>query len=160
MPRELPAWVYKDRKPETDHEYFENLTRIVFEAGMSWRIIANKWPNFGPAFSGFDIDVVAAYGAEDIKRLKEDASIIRNSQKINATIQNAREFQRIQREHGSFKAWLESQDKSNNYDRVVKALRSRLKRVGPSTAHIFLWSVGEPIQHDPSVFTRKPKEIV
>jgi DNA-3-methyladenine glycosylase I len=160
MSEKLPKWVYQDRKPATDQEYFENLTRIVFEAGMSWRIIANKWPNFPPAFSGFDIDKVAAYGVQDIKRLTEDASIIRNKQKILATLHNAREFQRIQREHGSFKAWLESQDKSNNFDRVVKALRSRLKRVGPGTAHIFLWSVGEPIKHDPSVHARSPREIV
>jgi len=162
MPENLPQWVYRDRKPGDDRAYFENLTRIVFEAGMSWRIIANKWPNFPPAFSGFDIDEVevAAYGAEDIKRLNGDSSIIRNKQKILATLHNAREFHRIRRDHGSFKEWLESLDKSNNYDRVVKALRSRMKRVGPGTAHIFLWSVGEPITYDPSVHARRPKEIV
>ena len=160
MSENLPPWVYRDRKPEGDRIYFENLTRIVFQAGMSWRIIANKWSNFSPAFNGFDIDKVAAYGAEDIKRLTGDASIIRNKQKILTTLHNAREFQRIRRDHGSFKAWLESLDKSNNYDRVVKALRSRMKRVGAGTAHIFLWSVGEPITYDPSVHTRRPKEIV
>jgi DNA-3-methyladenine glycosylase I len=160
MPRSRPPWVYRDRKPEDDRVYFENLTRIVFEAGMSWRIIANKWPNFPPAFSCFDIDMVAAYCAEDIKRLNGDASIIRNKQKILATLHNAREFQRIRRDHGSFKTWLESLDKSNNYDRVVNALRSRMKRVGTGSAHIFLWSVGEPIIHDPSVHSRRPKEIV
>jgi DNA-3-methyladenine glycosylase I len=160
MPEKLPKWVYQDQKPETDREYFENLTRIIFQAGMSWRIIANKWPNFPPAFSGFDIDKVAAYDAKDIKRLTGDASIIRNKQKILATLHNAREFQRIKREHGNFTNWLESQDKSNNYDRVVKSLRSRMKRVGLSSAHIFLWSVGEPIKHDSSVHSRSPREIV
>ena len=130
MPENLPSWVYKDRKPENDREYFENLTRIIFQAGMSWRIIANKWPNFPPAFSDFDLDKVAAYDAENIKRLIGDASIIRNKQKILATLHNAREFQRIQREHGSFKAWLETLDKSNNYDYVVKTLRSRMKAYG------------------------------
>jgi DNA-3-methyladenine glycosylase I len=160
MPENLPPWVYRDRKPEDDRTYFENLTRILFEAGMSWRIIANKWPNFPPAFSCFNIDEVAAYGAEDIKRLNGDASIIRNKQKILATLHNAREFQRIRRDHGGFKAWLESLEKSNNYYGVVKTLRSRMKRVGTSTAHIFLWSVGEPITYDPSVHARRPKEIV
>jgi DNA-3-methyladenine glycosylase I len=160
MPQNLPSWVYRDKKPEDDRVYFENLTRIVFEAGMSWRIIANKWPNFPPAFSGFDIDMIAAYGAEDIKRLTGDASIIRNKQKILATLHNAREFQRIRQGNGSFKTWLESLDKSNNYDRVVKALRSRMKRVGTGSAHIYLWSVGEPIIYDPSVHSRQPREIV
>jgi len=160
MPENLPQWVYRDRKPEDDRTYFENLTRVVFQAGMSWRIIANKWPNFPPAFSGFDVDEVAAYGVEEIKRLTGDASIIRNRQKILATLHNAREFQRIRRDHGSFKAWLESLDKIDNYDRVVKALRDRMKRVGTGTAHIFLWSVGEPITYDPSVHTRRPREVV
>ena len=160
MPENLPPWVFQNRKPETDREYFENLTRTIFQAGMSWRIIANKWPSFPLAFSGFDIDKVAAYNAEDIKRLTGDASIIRNKQKILATLHNAREFQRIRREHGSFKAWLETQDKTNNYDIVVKTLRSRMKRVGPGTAHIFLWSVGESITYDPNVHSRRPKEII
>jgi len=149
----LPDWVYKDTKPTTDKEYFENLTRCIFQAGLSWQLVSRKWPR---ARNG----KIAAYGADDIKRLSEDAAIIRNKQKIVATIENAREFERIAQEHGSFKEWLDSLDKSNNYDRVVKSLKSRLKRVGPSTAHIFLWSVGEPIKHDPSVHTREPTKIV
>ena len=160
MPENLPQWVHRDRKPGDDRTYFENLTRVVFQAGMSWRIVANKWPNFPHAFSGFDVDEVAAYGVEEIKRLTGDASIIRNRQKILATLHNAREFQRIRRDHGSFKAWLESLDKTDNYDRVVKALRGRMKRVGTGTAHIFLWSVGDPITYDPGVHTRRPREVV
>ncbi len=103
---------------------------------------------------------MAAYGVEDIKRLSEDPGIIRNKQKILATIHNAREFERIAQEHGSFQAWLDSLDKAHNYDAAVKRLRSRLKRVGPSTAHIFLWSVGEEIKYDPTVYTRQPTRIV
>ena len=155
-----PDWVYKDAKPTTDREYFENLTRCIFQAGLSWQLVSRKWPGFQTAFDDFDTSKVAAYGADDIKRLSEDTAIIRNKQKIVATIENAREFERIARENGSFKEWLDTQDKSNNYDRVVKSLRSNLKRVGPSTAHIFLWSVGELIKHDPSVHTREPTKIV
>ena len=158
--RKPPDWVYKDRRPITNAEYFENLTRCIFQAGLSWQLMANKWPNFQKAFNDFDVGKVAAYGAEDIKRLSGDSGIIRNKQKIIATIHNAREFERIAQEHGSIQAWLDSIDKSHNYDRVVKTLRSRLKRVGPSTAHIFLWSIGEPIKHDPTVHTREPTKIV
>ncbi|MFB0558458.1 MAG: DNA-3-methyladenine glycosylase I [Candidatus Bathyarchaeia archaeon] len=162
MPDEmkLPSWVYSGTRPETDREYFENLTRCIFQAGLSWQLMARKWPDFQRAFHNFDIANVAAYGADDIKRLSEDQGIIRNKQKIIATIHNAREFERIAREQGSFKAWLDTIDKSGNYDRVVKRLRSRLKRVGLSTAHIFLWSVGEPIEYDPTVHARQPTKIV
>ena len=123
-------------------------------------MVTNKWPNFRRAFDGFDVGKVAAYGAEDIRRLSEDAGIIRNRNKIVATIHNAREFERVAVGHGSFQQWLDSIDKSNNYDAVVKRMRSRFKRVGPSTAHIFLWSVGEKIKYDPSVYTRRPTKIV
>jgi DNA-3-methyladenine glycosylase I len=161
MPEEKrPGWVYTDKRPTTDGEYFENLTRCVFQAGLSWQLMADKWPGFREAFDGFDINKVSAYGADDITRLSEDPAIIRNKQKIIATIHNAREFERIAQEHGIFQAWLDSIDNSHNYDRVVKIMRSRFKRVGPSTAHIFLWSVGEKIEYDPAVHTRRPTKIV
>ncbi len=122
--------------------------------------MADKWPNFRRAFDGFEISKVASYVAEDITRLSEYQGIIRNKSKILATIHNAREFERIAREQGGFQQWLDSIDKAHNYDLVVKRLRSRFKRVGPSTAHIFLWSVGEAIEYDPSVHTRRPSKIV
>jgi len=154
-----PDWVYKDNRPATDREYFQNMTRCIFQAGLNWQLIANKWPRFVEAFDGFDVDKVAAYGPDDVARLRGDKGIIRNRQKIEATILNAEEFKRIAAEHGSFQEWLDAMDKSNNYDYVVKRLKSRFKRVGVGTAHIFLWSVGEPIRYDPGVHGRRPTKI-
>jgi DNA-3-methyladenine glycosylase I len=161
MPEErtLPAWVFSEKRPTKDKEYFENLTRCVFQGGLNWTMIANKWPNFKAAFDDFDIEKVANYGLEDQERLRNDAGIIRNRQKIMATIHNAEEFKRIVEEHGSFQKWLDGLDKGNNYDYVVKRLGSRFKRVGPGTAHIFLWSVGEPIKWDESVHSRRPSKL-
>jgi len=158
--RKLPSWVYKGRRPASDDAYFENMSRCVFQAGLSWRLVADKWPNFRKAFDGFKIRKVAGYGSDDIARLSQDADIIRNKPKIVATIENAREFERVAAEAGSFQGWLDGVDKANNYDLVVKRLKARFKRVGPSTAHIFLWSVGEPIEYEAEVFTRRPREIV
>jgi len=152
--------VYKGRRPASDDAYFENMSRCVFQAGLSWRLIADKWPSFQRAFDGFKVSKVASYGADDIRRLGEDASIIRNKPKIVATIENAREFERVAAEAGSFQRWLDGVDRANNYDLVVKRLRARFRRVGPGTAHIFLWSVGEPIEYVPEVFTRRPRELV
>ena len=161
MPEEraLPAWVFSGKRPTKDKEYFENLTRCIFQGGLNWTMIANKWPNFKKAFDNFDIEKVSKYGLEDQERLKNDAGIIRNRQKIMATIHNAEEFRRIANEHGSFQKWLDSLDKGNNYNYVVKRLCSRFKRVGPGTSHIFLWSVGEPIEWDESVHSRRPSKL-
>jgi DNA-3-methyladenine glycosylase I len=160
MSEQTPIWVYKDTRPPVDSQYFENMTRCIFQAGLSWQLMADRWPNFKKAFHGFNISNVASYTAEDIIRLSNDSTIIRNKQKIIATIHNAGEFKRIAQEHGNFQLWLDSTDKGNNYDKVVRNLRSRFKRIGPSTAHIFLWSVGEPIQYDPEVHTRRPRKLV
>jgi DNA-3-methyladenine glycosylase I len=155
-----PSWVYKDNRPSSDQEYFENLTRCIFQGGLNWQLIANKWHNFQKAFNNFNIKKVAAYGQADIKRLSDDKGIIRNKNKITSTIYNAQEFEQIIKNHDSFQKWLDGLDKANNYDAVVKQLVSRFKRVGASTAHIFLWSVGEDIKYDPSMHTRRPTKIV
>jgi DNA-3-methyladenine glycosylase I len=76
----------------TDDEsaMFEALTLGVFEVGLSWSIVFGKRDAFRKAFRGFDVSKVAAMTERDVDRLVEDASIIRNRAKIQATIDNAR----------------------------------------------------------------------
>jgi DNA-3-methyladenine glycosylase I len=69
---------------------FEALTLGVFQAGLSWEIVFRKREAFQKAFYGFDVAKVARMTSRDVSRLVEDASIIRNRAKIEATIQNAR----------------------------------------------------------------------
>lgn len=140
-----PSWMYRGLRPPSDAAYFENLTRCIFQAGLSWRTVTNKWPNFRRAFKDFDVRAVASYGAEDIRRLMGDEGIIRNQKKILATIHNAREFERIASEHGSFQSWLDSMDKGGNYAIVVRRLADHFRHVGKTTASIFLYTVGEEI---------------
>ena len=73
-----------------DHAMFERLTLEGFQSGLSWLIILRKRPAFRSAFAGFDIERVAAFGPRDVERLLADAGIVRNRQKIDATIANAR----------------------------------------------------------------------
>lgn len=140
-----PIWMYRDRRPTSDSAYFENLTRCIFQAGLSWQTVSSKWTNFRNAFHAFDIGAVASYGTEDIKRLMEDEGIIRNRRKIQATIHNAQEFERIAAEHGSFQLWIDSMDKADNYALVIRRLEGRFRHVGETTARIFLYTVGEEI---------------
>jgi DNA-3-methyladenine glycosylase I len=140
--------MYRGRFPDSDSAYFENLTRCIFQAGLNWRVIESKWSNFQKAFDGFDLNKISSYGDEDVKRLLSDSGIVRNRKKISATIHNAREFKRLAEEHGGFRRWLSGFDKSSNYKKVVKQLQASFKHVGPSTAHIFLYSVGEDIKRE------------
>ena len=141
-----PSWIYRDKRPTSDEAYFENMTRVIFLAGLNWRMIDEKWPNFKKAFNNFSIAEVAKFDKKDIKRLMSDASIVRNQAKIIATINNAKQLQNIKKEHGSFQSYLDRLDKSNNYALIIKELGKKFSRLGPSSARIFLYSVGEHIR--------------
>jgi DNA-3-methyladenine glycosylase I len=110
-------------------------------------MIDKKWSNFKKAFADFSVDKVAKFGDIDMKRLLKDEGIVRNRAKIESTFKNAKEFKKIKTEHGSFQAYLNSLDKSTNYASVIKELGKRFQRLGPSSARIFLYSVGEDVRH-------------
>jgi DNA-3-methyladenine glycosylase I len=147
-----PNWWYGTDKTQHDARYFENLTRCIFQAGLNWHVVTNKWPHFKVAFHDFDIPTVAAYREAEVARLTIDTGIIRNKKKIAATIYNAQQFEQIASDHGSFQSWLEHLDKGDNYAVVVKQLIQRFNHVGTMTAHTFLHSVGEAIEHDAAVY--------
>ena len=85
-----------------DRRHFEFLVLDAFQAGLSWAIILRKRAGFRAAFAGFDPARVARFGPADVERLRADAAIVRNRQKIDATISNARAFLEVQDEFGSF----------------------------------------------------------
>ncbi len=89
-----------------DATLFAFLVLESAQAGLSWITILRRRENYRRAFADFDPVRVAAFTEEDVERLLQDAGIIRNRAKINATISNARLFLAIQREFGSFHAYL------------------------------------------------------
>lgn len=78
-----------------DEALFEKLVLEGFQSGLSWLTILRKRDNFRRAFHGFDVARIARYRDRDIARLLKDEGIVRNRAKIEATIANARAFQRL-----------------------------------------------------------------
>lgn len=77
--------------PVTDERgLFERVSLEAFQSGLSWLTILRKREAFRAAFAGFEPDAVARFGATDVERLLDDAAIVRNRAKIDATIANAR----------------------------------------------------------------------
>jgi DNA-3-methyladenine glycosylase I len=140
MPYEIPP----RKRPADDNGYFEELTKAIFQAGFSWRVIRDKWPNFQVAFDGFDVAAVAGYGEPDIERLMADAGIVRNRRKIEATIQNARTMWDLIQENGSFHAYLRDLD-GLDYAERRKGLSQRFSNLGPTGVFTFLWCVDEEV---------------
>ena len=87
--------------PEWDSRaLFEKLILDGFQAGLAWITILRKRENFRAAFAGFDPNVIAQWGEPEVERLLQDTGIIRHRGKIEATIGNARAWQRIEAEQG------------------------------------------------------------
>jgi DNA-3-methyladenine glycosylase I len=89
-----------------DKELFEYMVLDAFQAGLSWNTIINKRKNFEKAFDNFDAKKIAKYTEKDLSRLMNDVGIIRNRQKIQATITNAQKFLDVQKEFGSFNIYI------------------------------------------------------
>jgi DNA-3-methyladenine glycosylase I len=85
-----------------DGKHFEFLVLEGAQAGLSWSTILHRREGYRRAFSGFDPQKVARYTDGKIEQLATDAAIIRNRQKIAATVKNARAFLAVQEEFGSF----------------------------------------------------------
>lgn len=143
-----------------DAYLFEMLVLECFQAGLAWETILNKRENFRSAFSDFNVDAVAAYDDDDIARLMNDASIIRNHRKIKAAINNARTFIDIQSEFTSFDdyIWSFTQGKSVDEaaaqelalgDIISKDLKHRgMSFVGPTVVYAYLQAIGLIHSHE------------
>lgn len=89
-----------------DARIYEFLVLEGMQAGLSWRTVLHKRENFRKAFARFDPERVARFNARSVQRLMGDAGIIRNRQKIDAAINNARRFLEVQEAFGTFDAYI------------------------------------------------------
>jgi DNA-3-methyladenine glycosylase I len=146
-----------------DRALYEKLTLEGFQSGLSWIIVLRKRPAFREAFAGFDPQAVAAFGESDVERLLQDAGIIRNRQKIEAAIDNARAITALVDRDGegaldrlvwSFQPAAQAEHvPPEDYGDIPavtsasKALAKALKReglrfVGPTTLYALMQSAG------------------
>jgi DNA-3-methyladenine glycosylase I len=89
-----------------DRELFEFVVLEAMQAGLNWRTILHKRQNFDRALDGFDPRKIASYDAHDLDRLLATEGIVRNRQKLGATIANARATLKVQHEYGCLSSYL------------------------------------------------------
>lgn len=148
-----------------DKLLYEFLILEGAQAGLSWMTILRKRENYRKAFAQFDPALVAQYGEQKIAELLGDPGIVRNRLKINAAILNARNVLNIQREFGSFDAYLwsfvggspqrnawrslaEIPAKTHLAEAMSKDLAGRgFKFVGPTICYAFMQAVGMVNDH-------------
>jgi DNA-3-methyladenine glycosylase I len=89
-----------------DPVLFEFLILEGAQAGLSWETVLRKRERYKEVFDGFDAARIARYGDEKVRALMDDPGIIRNRLKISSTISNAQAFLEVQKQHGSFDAYI------------------------------------------------------
>ena len=141
--------------PQTLGDYLEVMSKAVFQAGISWRVVESKWPGIRSAFRGFDIDAVANLTEPELDALTNDTQVIRNRRKIEAVVGNANRMLELERSHGSFRNYLRSHD---GFDATVKDLRKQFKFLGDMGCYYFLHVVREEVpSHDQWMESRQRK---
>jgi DNA-3-methyladenine glycosylase I len=139
---------------------FEALTLGVFEVGLSWSIVFGKRDAFRTAFRDFDVAKVAAMTGRDVDRLTQDASIIRNRGKIQATVDNARAIMSASPNLAALSKSYEVTRKraprsvadlptsTPQAEAFAKQLKSQGYRfVGPTSVYAFMQNVGVVNDH-------------
>jgi 3-methyladenine DNA glycosylase Tag len=127
--------------PKSLDDYLEHLSKGVFQAGISWRVVAAKWPTIKEAFHDFKVERVARMTEREIDALVKDERVIRSRPKIAAVVHNAQELLAVERAEG-FKKHLRS---FPDYEALAKDLKKRFKFVGDSGVYHFLWTVKHPV---------------
>ena len=137
-----------------DSYLFEMLLLESFQAGLSWECVLNKREAFRKAYDDFSIKKVASYEEEKIEELLQNQELIRNRLKVKASIQNAKIFQEIQKEYGSFSNYLMEfthgiilyeNDRDTNFlsDSLSKDLYKRgMRFVGSTILYSYLQAIG------------------
>ena len=159
-----------------DRRFFEFLILEGAQAGLSWSTILNKRQAYRRAFARFDPRAVARFTAVRTRALLRDEGIVRNRAKIAATVANARAFVALQREAGSFDAWVwryvDGRPLQNRWRRprevpaqteVARVLSRDLKArgfgfVGPTICYAFMQATGMVNDHLVDCFRRREVE--
>ena len=89
-----------------DRKHFEFLVLEAAQAGLSWRTILHRREGYRRAFAAFDPEKVSRFTAKDVEKLLTDTGIIRNRLKVQSAVNNAARFLEIQKEFGSFDAYV------------------------------------------------------
>jgi len=141
-------------EPKSLDDYLEVMSKAVFQSGMSWRVVAAKWPGTREAFHDFSVKEVADFTEFDIEELVKDTRVIRNRRKLAAIVSNARKMLELEEEFGTFQHYLRAH---GDFDATLTVMKKDFRFVGPTGCYFFLYVVGEEVPPHEEFETRYKK---
>ena len=149
-----------------DRQMFEHLTLECLQCGLSWGLMMKKREIFRACFDNFEYDRIAAYDESDVRRILNTEGMLKSERKVRAVINNARCYQKLREEFGSFCDWLWSFSGGRTIvynghpdgkvpvsnglsDRISRELKKRgFKYIGAITIYSHLQACGIINDHD------------
>lgn len=125
-----------------DDRWLAAFTQKVFQSGMNWQVVSNKWPNFEDAFFGFDIEKMLLMHDEMWEEKAKDPKIIRHFGKVMTIRENAIMMSEIQAKHGSFAKFI-AEFPENNIVELWQYLKKQGARLGGNTGAYTLRIMGK-----------------
>jgi len=161
-----------------DKKLFEFLILDGMQSGLSWKIILNKRESFRKAFDEFNPKKISSYNDVDIKRLMKDKRIVRNERKIKSVINNSKVFLKIQKEFGTFDAyvwsftnfktitnrvkhWSDIPTTSIESQHMSENMKSRgFTFIGSTICYAFMQTIGMVNDHVEECFRKKQIDLM
>lgn len=139
----MPEMEAPDRiTPQGPGDYLEMMSKVVFQSGMSYKIVESKWLGTREAFHDFNADRVARITPSEIDQLTEDIRVIRNRRKLEAVVANAQKLLELDTEFSGFQKYLRFHE---DFVSLVKDLRKQFKFLGEMGCYYYLYVVGEEV---------------
>jgi len=135
----MPEMETSDRiTPQSPGDYLEVMGKVVFQSGMSYKIVKSKWPGTRKEFHEFDAAKVAGMTPTEVDRLTEDTKVIKNRRKLEAVVSNAQKILELEAEFSGSPKYLRSHA---DFPGLIKDLRKQFKFLGRWAATTtIMWS--------------------
>lgn len=125
-----------------DDRWLSAFSQKIFQSGINWQVVRNKWPGFEEVFFGFDIEKMLLLPDEIWEEKAKDTRIIRNFGKVMTIRDNALMMQEIQQQHGSFSRFV-AQWPTSDIVGLWQYLKKHGKRLGGNTGPYTLRAMGK-----------------
>ncbi|MBN1453363.1 MAG: DNA-3-methyladenine glycosylase I [Anaerolineales bacterium] len=160
LPKKLDGFKHLHGQTFSDNEYFSKLIDVIFYSGFRASTVTEKIDVIHKHFPNFEI--VARYDEQAIKNILADEKMIRNRLKIKACVENAKTFNAILFESGSFQNYIDSFSALSSFENLIllkEELEYRFAGLGRITTYHYLTDIGMPVLKPDRVICRIFKRL-
>jgi 3-methyladenine DNA glycosylase Tag len=136
-------------------DHLEIMTRAIFQAGLSWAMIAARWESFRTGFERFAVTRVAQYDEFEIDRLMHTEGIVHSEKKLRGTVANANTLIALDREFGGIASYVAA---FPTYGALFADARARFAFLGDLSCYYWLFRTGNPVPHFERWIAAQPKD--